>query len=62
MIEKSQTKSQKEKINLNITDTCDIVECSNIYVEHGLEVEFLGIMSETFTKWWKNGNSQIQEG
>lgn len=38
---------------LNVRDTWDIVECSNIYVEHGLETEFADIMSEIFTKWWK---------
>lgn len=58
-IEKSQRKSQKEKkiiigrTKLNVRDTWDIVECSNIYVEHGLETEFVDIMSEIFTKWWK---------
>ena len=35
---------------MNVTDTWDIVECSNIYVEHGLEAEFVGIMSEIFTQ------------
>ena len=41
------------RTKLNARDTWDIVECSNIYVEHGLETEFLDIMSEIFTKWWK---------
>ena len=41
------------RTKLNARDTWDIVESSNIYVEHGLETEFLDIMSEIFTKWWK---------